>query len=420
MDFPPLYSPTIMTSNISLPYPSAFMPLPTSQQPRVLFVNHTAVLGGGELSLLDLATAYCDTCQVLLFDQGPFVQRLQEAGVNVTVKAAPAETLAAKASGGLGAVKVLPGLWQMAQRIKQESQHFDIVHTNSQKAFVAGAIAHFLGGPPVVWHLRDILTANHFSPLNRRLAVTLANRQASRVIVNSQATGAAFVAAGGNPDLVSVIYNGISAAPFDELKEGDRTTIRATLNLAEETPVVGLFSRLSYWKGQHVLLEALRQHPEVHALLVGDALFGEDAYVADLKALATHPDLNGRVHWLGFRDDIPQLMQACDIVVHTSTAPEPFGRVIVEGQLAQRPVIAAADGGAVELIEDGQTGRLVLPGDAEALAQAIQELLIQPEQARAIAQRGYHHAKTTFSLNSLLEQFDDALQNIHNTSITHQ
>ena len=412
------------SSHVSLPYPSAFMPLPTSRSHRVLFINHTAVLGGGELSLLDLATAYRATSQVLLFDYGPFEQRLQKAGVSVMVKAASPETLGAKASGGLSALKALPGLWQMAQWVKQVGQGFDIVHANSQKAFVAGAIAHFLGGPPVVWHLRDILTADHFSATNRRLAVTLANSQASRVIVNSQATGAAFVAAGGNPDLVSVVYNGISAAPFDALYSTDqatdqttdqttpRKTLRAEFNLPEEAPVVGLFSRLSYWKGQHILLEALQQHPTVHALIVGDALFGEDDYVDRIKALASQPELQGRIHWLGFRNDVPQLMQACDIVVHTSTAPEPFGRVIVEGQLAQRPVIAAADGGAVELIQDGETGRLVPPGDPDALAQAIQDILTHPDQAKAIAQQGYHHAKTTFSLESLLEQFDRALQEV--------
>ena len=129
---------------------------PSTHRRRVLFVDHTAALGGGELSLLDLATAYRDTSQVLLFDHGPFEERLKDAGVSVVVKAASAETLGAKASGGMSALKVLPGLWQMAQWIKQAAQEFEVVHTNSQKAFVAGAIAHFLGGPPVVWHLRDI------------------------------------------------------------------------------------------------------------------------------------------------------------------------------------------------------------------------------------------------------------------------
>lgn len=390
------------------------MPLSRSQRVQVLFVDHTAVLGGGELSLLDLAQAYQDTSHVLLFEHGPFVDRLQQAGVNVIVTSVPVETLRAKSSGGLGAISALPGLWKMAQDIKKVGQHFgvDMVHANSQKAFIAAAIAHFFGAPPVVWHLRDILTADHFSPLNRRIAIALANHQASRVIVNSLATGAAFVEAGGNPDLVSVVYNGISATPFEDLPSMDRRDLRAELNLPDSSPVVGVFSRLSYWKGQHILLDALRQLPDVHALLVGDALFGEDAYVAELKALANHPDLNGRVHWLGFRNDIPRLMWACDIIAHTSTAPEPFGRVIVEGQLAQRPVIAAADGGAVELIDDGKTGRLVPPGDSAALALALQELLLHPNQAEAIAQRGYRQAKITFSLETLLEQFDRVLQDI--------
>ena len=105
-------------------------------------------------------------------------------------------------------------------------------------------------------------------------------------------------------------------------------------------------------------------------------------------------------------------MAACNIVVHTSTEPEPFGRVIVEGQLARRPVIATAAGGALELIQDGVTGRLVPPGDPLALAQTIRELFANPVAAEALGQRGYTHARSTFSLEAMLVAFDRALQEV--------
>ncbi len=382
---------------------------PSPTRRRVLFVDHAAVMGGAELSLLDLAIAYRDTSRVLLFDQGPFRERLEGARVPVQVIAAPSSLLSVKASGGLSALKAIPGLGWMARRIVEQSRGVDLIHANSQKAFVAAALARWMGAPPVVWHLRDILTASHFSAMNRRLAIALANAQASQVMVNSQATGEAFVAAGGRPDLVHLVYNGLSAQPFDAVGEEQAIALRQELGLGADVPIIGSFSRLSYWKGQHVLLEAVRSLPEVQVLLVGKSLFGEDEYVAQLQDLAASPELAGRVHWVGFRTDIPALMKACSIVAHTSTEPEPFGRVIVEGQLAQRPVIATAAGGAVELVEDGVTGRLVPPKDAIALRQAIHEILEHPQQTADLAQRGYDHAKATFSLESLLTNFDHAL-----------
>ncbi|MEO1147439.1 MAG: glycosyltransferase family 4 protein, partial [Cyanobacteria bacterium J06638_22] len=276
-----------------------------SPRHRILFVNHAVVLSGAELSLLDLAVAYRDTSRVLLFDHGPLGDRLEADGVDVKVILASSALLSVRASSKLSALAAFPALWSMAQQIRQQSQGFDLIHANSQKAFVAAAIARWMGAPPVVWHLRDIITASHFSRLNRRLAVTLANTQASQVIVNSKATGAAFVDAGGKPERVRLVYNGMSVQRFEDIPPEQTQAIRTEIGIDAETPLVGSFSRLSYWKGQHVLLEALRELPGVHALIGGKALFGEDVYVNQLKALADSPELAGRVLWVGFRSDIP-------------------------------------------------------------------------------------------------------------------
>lgn len=375
---------------------------------RILFVNYAAVLGGAELSLLDIATAYRETSQVLLFNDGPLQERLEKAGVRVRVLPAPQVLQTVRTSGGLSALKTFPALWWMARRVVEVGQDFELIHANSQKAFIAGALATFLGGPPVVWHLRDMLTAQHFSSINRRIAVALANTCASQVLVNSRATGEAFVAAGGQRKLVSLVYNGVSTDAFDNFDHEQSVVIRAELDIGN-APLVGVFSRLSYWKGQHILLEAIRKITGVHVLLVGEALFGEAEYVSQLRTLAALPELAGRVHWLGFRSDIPALMAACNILVHTSTEPEPFGRAIVEGQLVKRPVIATAAGGALELIQDKITGRLVPPGDPLALAQTIHELLADPVAAAELGQQGYAHARANFSLEALLVAFDQTL-----------
>jgi glycosyltransferase involved in cell wall biosynthesis len=378
---------------------------------RVLFVDHAAVLGGAELHLLDLATAYRQTSRVLVFADGPLRERLEAAGVEVQVAPAPTAVLNVRTSGGLEALKTLPALWWMAGQIAKAARGLEIVHANSQKAFIAAALATWRGSPPVVWHLHDILTAKHFSSLNRRVGVALANSRAAGVIVNSKATGEAFVAAGGRRELVQVVYNGFSCEPFDRVTPEQVREIRTSLGIGN-APLVGIFSRLSYWKGQHLLLEAIKELPGVHGLLVGEALFGEEEYVSQLKSQAAIPQLAGRVHWLGFRDDVPALMAACDIVAHTSTEPEPFGRVIVEGQLAKRPVVASAAGGAMELIQDGVTGRLFPSGDVHALAGMIKELLAKPEEAIALGQQAYTSAKANFSLETIIASFEQALSAI--------
>ena len=378
---------------------------------KILFVDHTAVMGGAELCLQDLAKAYSHTSKVLLFQDGPLRNSLKQAGVRVSLTPASKTMLDLRTSGGLNALKTIPELWKIATQIAEEAKGYDSILANSQKAFITAALATLKGSPPVFWYLHDILTARHFSSINRRVAVFLANRFATKVLVNSKATGKAFVAAGGKEQLLSVVYNGFEAQKFDTVASKDVATVRSQLGIGE-APLVGLFSRLSYWKGQHILLSAIKNLPEVHVILVGEALFGEQEYVSELKALADAPELSGRVHWLGFRNDIPTLMKACDIVVHTSTEPEPFGRVIVEGQLAQKPVIATAAGGALELIEDGVNGYLFPPEDVVALRERIVSLIGDRSLASTIAQKGYTNAKTNFALETILKSFRQAMATV--------
>ena len=382
--------------------------LSTVDHAKILFVDHTAVLGGAELSLLDLVSVYGHNSEVLLFADGALRKSLISRGVKVAIAKASDFTLNLRSSGGISAIKSLPEIWWLAGQVAQKAQNFDLIYANSQKAFITSALATLRGSTPVVWYLQDIVTAKHFSKLNRNIAVFLANKFAKRVIVNSEATGKAFVSAGGKPELVRVVYNGFYSEPFETVAQAAGSNIRQELNIGD-APVVGLFSRLSPWKGQHILLSAIKELPQVHILLVGDALFGEQEYVSYLKSITDEWKLADRVHWLGFRDDIPTLMKACDIIVHTSTEPEPFGRIIVEGQLSQRPVIASGAGGALELIDSETTGLLFTPGDSNALKNQIEKLIRDRTLADSIAQQGYIQAKNNFSWETILESFQQAI-----------
>ncbi len=380
----------------------------SAQRPRILFINHAAVIAGAEYALMQLAIAYRETSQVLLLADGPLRTALENNGVKVTVLAAPKSMMGVRTHSGLQSFNALPDLLKTAYQVARISRNFDVIHANSQKAFITASLARLLGGAPLTWHLHDILTASHFSPLNRKIAVFLANRFVSQMIAPSQAVVDAFAHIGGEIARSQVIHYGISPTRFEQVSIDQARRVRSEMGLRADTPLIGLFSRLSPWKGQHVLIEAMRQVPsDVHALIVGAALFGEDEYAAAIKATAEgDPDLKHRIHWLGFRQDVPVLMAACDILVHTSIEPEPCALVGIEGQLAHKPVIATAAGGMFEVIQDGVTGRLVPPGNAQALAETIQVLLEHPSTAAQLADEGRQSALYKFSPDQYLEAFD--------------
>lgn len=374
--------------------------------PKVLWMDHAGVLGGAELCLLDIARCYDGPSAVLLFADGPFRGALKRAGVEVEVVAAPgAVSGIRRESGAARNLGALPGVLGLAVKTARLARGYDVVYANSQKALVIGALAAKLAGRPLVWHLHDVMTAEHFSGVNRRVAVALANGPlVRRVVANSEASARAFVESGGKAEKVRVVYNGIDPAPYSppEGPEEKRRT-RENLGLPLGAPVVGAFSRLAPWKGQHVLLKALARLPGVHALVVGEALFGEEDYARELRGLASSLGVAERTHFLGFREDVARLMRASDVVVHASTAPEPFGRMIVEGMLASRPVVATMAGGALEIVEHGANGLLVEPGDAEDLAGTLRTLFAEPPLGRALAERGRATAVQRFSLGAMTE-----------------
>jgi len=369
--------------------------------PRVLALDHTGVLGGAELSMLDVAAGLDGDVTVRLFADGPFREALERRGVDVRVLA-----MGALAGVRKGSLVPSPGAllaaWTLAGEVARVACTARVLYANSEKAFVVAALAAGRCGRPVVWHLRDLMGPPHFSRLNTRGVVTLANWRAARVITNSQATADAFVAWGGTRDVVRVVHNGIDAAPFDAVSDDAARALRARLSPGA-AHVVAVFGRLHAWKGQQVAIDAMVQlPPDCHLWIVGAPLFGEHEFAAGLRAQAERLGLASRVHFLGFRDDIAALMRAADVVVHASTLPEPFGRVLVEGMLAGRPVIATAGGGVGEIVRDGSTGVLVPPGDAVALARAVAALRADPARAAAMALAGREHARRDFGVSAMV------------------
>jgi glycosyltransferase involved in cell wall biosynthesis len=358
---------------------------------RIFFLDQSGKPGGAELCLIDIAKPYCDSALVGLFADGPFKDLLQQNHIPVEVLATQVIQVR-KESSLVQGLKSLEKLAPLITKVIKKAREYDLIYANTQKALVVGALASFFSRRPLVYHLHDILSTAHFSQTNLRIAINLANRCASLVIANSQASKTAFIQAGGRSDIIEVVYNGFDPKIY-QTDKSDINKLQQELGLQGKF-IVGHFSRLAPWKGQHILIDALAKCPqEVTVILVGDALFGEQDYVQKLHQQVANLELENRVKFLGFRSDIPQLMAACDLVAHTSTSPEPFGRVIVEAMLCGKPVVAAKAGGVMELVEHGLNGFLVTPREPQELAQVIITCLHETEITATIA----NNARTTAS-----------------------
>jgi len=379
---------------------------------RIFFLDQTGKLGGAELCLKDLAQTYGENALVGLFTDGPFKDLLHQHRIPVEVLTTQAIKVT-KQSNLFQASSSLTTLIPLIYRVIQRARNYDIIYANTQKALVVGAIASLFAHRPLIYHLHDILSPAHFSATNIRIAVTLANRCASAVIANSEASKTAFIQSGGNPQIVKVIYNGFVPETYQVFPEIAQQ-LRDELGLADKF-VIGQFSRLAPWKGQHILIEALTQCvPEVIAIFVGDALFGEQDYVKELHQQIKRLGLENRVKFLGFRSDIPELMTACDLVAHTSTAPEPFGRVIVEGMLCGKPVVASKAGGVVELIQDGINGFLFDANNFHQLAKIINTTISLPEQTASISSYARIYASQHFDLKTINQEIEQLIRLIWN------
>lgn len=214
---------------------------------------------------------------------------------------------------------------------------------------------------------------------------------------------------GADPASIVRIHRGADVAKFrpDAVAPDAAAAFRASLGFAPDAALVTLPGRLTYWKGQKLLLEAVAamERRAVGVLFVGSDQ-GRTDYTAELKAMAAALPEGKRVAFLEHTDDMPLVYAASDVVVSASSAqPEAFGRVIPEAQAMGRLVVGTAHGGACETISDGRTGFLVPPGAAAALAAALDRALSLPgPEADAMRAAAAASVRENFSTARMCEQ----------------
>lgn len=219
---------------------------------------------------------------------------------------------------------------------------------------------------------------------------------------------------------IVVIPRGVDTAALDPAAVAPARVngLAAAWGLDRTRPVVLMPGRLTRWKGQALMIEAMASlkregGPDAVLVMPGDDQ-GRTEYRAELQALIDAHGLGDSVILAGHCSDMPAAYAAADVVVSASTEPEAFGRVAVEGAVMARPVIATDHGGSRETVESGAGGLLVPPGDATAMAEALATLLAMSPSARLeMGARGAERARRLFSVEAMqastLRLYDELL-----------
>ncbi len=324
---------------------------------RVAYVFARSDLGGAEIATLRLMESHSRDRYVpvgVLMEAGAVARRLEDTDIEVVI--APA----------------LPRLSRRRERedarawlgTQLHKLRIDLQHAVMAWTQVLAAPAAREAGVPAVWF-------QHNRPKRSSAIEWLAAASTcDRVLVNSQ-----FTLRGQRR--LNIRRRQLELIPFPiDVGVPSNTDLRRELGLRDESVLVILPGRLVRLKGQDVALRALSLTPDtLHLALVGDTMFGlEPDYRPHLEYLAESLGVQDRVHFVGFRDNMADVYDAADILLHTSRLPETFGLVVAEAKAHGCAVVAPDFGAVPELIRDGETGVLVPPEDHVALANVLARL----------------------------------------------
>lgn len=333
----------------------------------ILFVSSVAAFYGGERSLLEIVSMMSRhwKARFVVPARGSFSNALESAKY-------PFDVLDWKSLDSLGG---LFSVLRLAWIIRTRRMH--LVHANLQYAAPLVAISSCLSGVPFVVHLRNMV---HHGAGKMRSAMLF--RYASAIICISQAVrDSAFAAGLLSPEQENQTYVIPDARNLSNYRRGDRARIRADLGISDDIPLIGMVARIDPFKGQHRFLEiaalVAKHFPSARFLLVGDVWGGQSSYLRTLKRRCEDPQLRGRVIFLGYRTDVPDILTALDCFVHPSEGGA-FVSVLIEAMAIGVPIVVPDVDGIPECVGRDGAAELIDSLQPEDFANAVVQILRGP------------------------------------------
>lgn len=353
---------------------------------RVLYVeaNEDGTVGGSHQALFDLVRSVpgdrVDPI-VLFYQDNPFVGRLRDAGISVSVyDRVRTRERAINATRGVvrRRLEQVSAIGRRFRLLRQE--RVDLVHLNNGPTVGADdwLPAALLGSIPCVVNAMG-LPFEEKDPVRRALS-----RRFARVIAISDYMAATLREQGFPLSQIAQVDLSVDLDRVRASVSQSRAEVRAALAIPEAAIVVTMVGNIRRWKGQHVLLAALERvrsdvRGQMTVLFVGAVSDGDRDYAAELRDTAARAGLTNAVKFLGARGDVPDLLAASDIAVHALTLPEPFGLVVVEAMALGTPVVATRIGGPAQIITP-ESGLLFDPESPQTLADHLSDLAANPKR----------------------------------------
>lgn len=386
---------------------------------KLLAIDHHTELGGSEINLINIfkhIDPQTIELQVACPPWGTFFGKLKAEGFTVRPITLRSSFLATNMIRSASVFQIIKYISKSFFEIVRFLFNFtkilrsfkpDVIYLNTLKAGILCSIPCKLLGIPAVQHVQDLLIKEDFNPVILLITKLLFNIPV-RIIAISNAVRETLISAGVNSEKIVMVYNGTDIDSF---------TTSPHISIFKEKymkisglPSVGVVGRLMKWKGQELFINAAAKVTNKASFYVIGGLFWEDTiYGEELKELSERLGLRECVHFTGNIDNISEALHALDIVVSTSTKPEPFGLTIIEAMAASKPVIAPGFGAAPEIVVDGETGLLYTPADADSLASSIDYLLKNPRIAIEMGRRGRERTLIMFNIETTYNRIKDEI-----------
>jgi glycosyltransferase involved in cell wall biosynthesis len=359
---------------------------------RILHVDHATALGGAERSILELADAQGargHSVTIAAGGDGPFMRTAAERGIDVLSLALPREYVDAPARAGVGrALRAGMALVGASRHISAAIRAVrpDVVHVHTRKAQLA-TLAIPRHPRPVLFHLRDALPRDRVL----RLPMVLAVRRSAHAVALTPWMTDDYERAGATPrsGTIGTVPSGVKQERLAELAT-------PWLDGAAE-PRIGFIGQIASWKGPHLLVELAELMERRHGAtfhLIGEVLFpeAERRYGNWLRQRVDSSSSRDMITWHPAAASPEDAMGMIDILVHTSTKPEPFGRVLVEAMASHRPIVAFRRGSTTSILSD-RTALFASTDRVVDLATSVETLLRDRTAAREMAARAADAAR---------------------------
>lgn len=302
----------------------------------------------------------------------------------------------------IGKFPLLTGLGILNTIVWLRKEKFDTAVTLLFVSDVGGRfMAHMAGIPRIISSLRAHNL--HYNFIQRWL-VRMTMPWADAVVLNSSSFREFAVAEEGVPsDKIYIIPNSVRIEDYHI--SWDKNNIRKDLSIPQDVFLIGSIGRLTHQKGFDLLIHALTFQPDQNNHLI---LIGKGEEIDSLRSMAIRLGIKERVHFIGFREDVPKLLSILDLYVQPSRY-EGMPNTLLEAMAVGCPIVASAVDGINEMIEDGIDGLLVPPDDVDALEKAIQLVHQDYVEAKQRAISARRKAMTSFSVNAMVDDWEKVL-----------